>query len=537
VDGAKSLVLAQIRSIWRRRWYAALVAWLFCLIGWGYVATMPDVFEARARIYVDTDSMLRPLMRGIAVDSNLLSQVDLMQRTLLSRPNLQKVVHLADLDLKSKSPAETDEIVDDLGHRVTVSSEGRNLFTINYRGPDRVVGTKVVQSLLNVFVESNLGSSRQDLQSARTFIDEQVRDYAKQLDEAEKRMADFKAKNIGFLPGDSNYAAKLEAAQQDLSKTQETLDDTRRQRDELQKQLAQVPKTIETTSAGPGSFGAGPPLGGTTDDTMSLGPDPAARVATLQQKLNELLEIYTDQYPDVVRIKKQLALAQREADEAKAKAAAQGNADAPPVDPRAVRSTAPNPVYDQLSLQLVSLNTTIASLQAKLKRNQEDVARWQGLAKSVPEVAAQMAKLSRDYDVTKRSYEELLSRREAAKIGSDIETQTQTVQFRIIDPPNAPPAPIAPNRILFFSAVLLGGIAAGGAFAFVLAQMDDSIKTVQELRELVPHPVLGMISIANMPRQRRWHAAGNAGFAAACIGLVLAYAGMLSVALMNTPHA
>ena len=118
MDGAKSLVIAQIRSIWRRRWYAALVAWLFCLVGWGYVASMPNVFEAKARIYVDTDSMLRPLMRGIAMDSNLVSQIDLMQRTLLSRPNLQKVVHLADLDLVTRSPADSAEIIDDLRRRV-----------------------------------------------------------------------------------------------------------------------------------------------------------------------------------------------------------------------------------------------------------------------------------------------------------------------------------------------------------------------------------------------------------------------------------
>lgn len=534
MDGAKSLVIAQIRSIWRRRWYAALVAWLFCLVGWGYVASMPNVFEAKARIYVDTDSMLRPLMRGIAMDSNLVSQIDLMQRTLLSRPNLQKVVHLADLDLVTRSPADSAEIIDDLRRRVSVASEGRNLFTLSYIGPDRAVGTKVVQSLLNVFVESNLGSSRQDLQSARTFIDDQVRDYAQKLDEAEKRMADFKAKNIGFLPGDSSYGAKLDAAQQELTKTRESLDDNRRQRDELQKQIAQVPKSIETVSSGPGAFGPGPPLS-SGDDTASLGTDPNVRVATLQQRLNDLLEIYTDQHPDVIRVKKQLAQAKREADEAKAKAAEGG--DTANVDPRATRSTAPNPIYEQLTLQLVSINTTIASLESRVKRGQEEVAKWQTLAKSVPEVAAEMAKLNRDYDVTKRSYEELLSRREAAKIGGDIETQTQTVQFRIVDPPNAPPVPVAPNRILFFSAVLFAGIAAGGAFAFVLAQMDDSIKTVNELRELVAHPVLGMVSMASALPQRRWQTVGNAGFVMACLGLVLVYAGMLSVVLMKAPHA
>ncbi len=96
---SKTMVMAHARALWRRRWYAVLVAWLFCLVGWAYVATLPNIFQAKTRIYVDTDSMLRPLMRGIAVDPNVLSVVDVMQRTLLSRPNLQKVIHMADLDL------------------------------------------------------------------------------------------------------------------------------------------------------------------------------------------------------------------------------------------------------------------------------------------------------------------------------------------------------------------------------------------------------------------------------------------------------
>src|SRR5579863_9554469 len=126
------IVMTYARALWRRRWYAAAVAWVICLAGWAFVIHLPNQYEAKARIYVDTESMLRPLLRGIAADSNILSQVDLMQRTLLSRPNLQKVSHMADLDLAAHTPADTEGVINDLRARTTVSGEGRNLFTISY---------------------------------------------------------------------------------------------------------------------------------------------------------------------------------------------------------------------------------------------------------------------------------------------------------------------------------------------------------------------------------------------------------------------
>ena len=174
MDGLKKLILPYARGIWLRRWQAALLAWIFCIGGWSVVMTLPSIYEAKTRIYVDTDSMVRPLMRGIAIDSNVLNFVDLMQRTLLSRPNLQKVVRMADLDLGST--ADTETLLTDLRQRISIVSDSRNLFTITYTGPNRDIATKVIRSLLNVFVDTNLGNSRQDMQVARTFIDEQLKD-------------------------------------------------------------------------------------------------------------------------------------------------------------------------------------------------------------------------------------------------------------------------------------------------------------------------------------------------------------------------
>jgi len=534
VIGVKTIAFGHARALWRRRWWAAGVAWVFCLVGWTYVLTLPDTYQASTRIYVDTESMLRPLMRGIAVDSNILTQVDLIQRTLLSRPNLQRVSHMADLDLAARTPAETEEVMNDLRLRTSVSGEGRNLFTISYQGPSRDSATRVVQSLLTVFVESNLGNSRQDIDSAKSFIDDQLRNYTQQLDDQDKKIADFKAKNVGYLPGDNNYGTKLEAARDEMTKTQAELDDDRQQRGVLAKQLETVPRMVESINA-PG-VGAGPPLGGGTGPDTSLtssgGPDPAARVAELEQKLRVLMETDTDQHPDVIHVKKLLDQAKQAA------AAAQATDAATPAAPvQGIRTMTPNPVYDQIQIQLVTLDTTIASLESKLKREQAEVEKWQGLAKEVPEVAAQLQKLTRDYDVTKKAYDELLNRRESAKIGSDLETQTQTVQFRVVDPPAAPLKPVAPKRPLLLAVVLVGGLIAGGAFAFLLTQIDDSVLSVRQLKELVALPVLGGISLVTTMEQKRQHMVGTLGFLAAVLGLVVVCVGIITVAGLSGSSA
>ncbi len=529
---ARTLALTYARSLWRRRWYGIAVAWLFCLAGWTFVTFLPDLYQAKARIYVDTDSMLRPLMRGIAVDTNILSQVDLMQRTLLSRPNLQKVSHMADMDLMAHTALDQEEVVTTIREHIAVEAEGPNLFSLSYTGPSRDTATKVVQSLLTVFVESNLGNSRKDMLSARNFIDDQLRDYAQQLDEAEKRIAEFKAQNLGLLPGENSFAAKLDAAKQSLDQTNAQLDESRQKRDELTRQLTIVPKYIETVSTGPDqSFGSGPPVAGGSDASTGNTEDDA-HIAELEQALKAMLENYTDQYPDVIKIKKQLEKAKAEAKQAKEdadKKAAEKPADMPAVDPRATTNRSPNPVYEQLQLQLVALQTDIASLESRAKRQQADIKQWEGSAKNVPEVGAQMTKLTRDYDVIKRAYDELLNRRESAKIGSDLETQTQTVQFRIIDPPQAPPYPVAPKRGLLLSVVLLGGIGAGVAFAFLLSQIDDSITTLRELKEIVAVPVLGAISMVRRASDLRRRAFATAGFVGVCLALLAAFAGVLTI--------
>jgi polysaccharide chain length determinant protein (PEP-CTERM system associated) len=520
VTPIKSLVWDYALAMWRRRWYAAGVAWLVCVGGWAFVAMMPNTYMAKTRIYVDADSMLRPLLRGIAVDTNVLNEVDIMQRTLLSRPNLQKVARLADLDLGAKTLIDQETVITELQRKLKITSQARSLFELTYEGTQPPQAKKVIQSLLDIFVEGNLGNSRRDMVTAQSFINEQIREYEKQLEQAERRLADFKAQNLGFLPGDNNYSAKLEQSRNEVAKTQGELGEARKSRDELRKQLADVPKMIETVNVGSLGPDLGPPIGGVG------GGDSVLRVPELEQKMKTLRLRYTDRHPDVIETKRLLELAKQEEADRAAKEAEGGPA-AP--QPGSVKTTASNPVYEQLKLQQVQQETMIATLESRLERNQGDVRRWEQLARSVPGVAAEMSRLDRDYNVIKRNYDELLGRREAARIGQDLETQTKSVQFRLVDPPDVSAKPSGPNRPLLVSVVFIVGLGAGCVFAFFLSQLDNTMRHVEQLRTAFQLPILGGVSMI----QSAWAARRNrievASFGLACLSLLGAYLGLLSI--------
>lgn len=519
MNSVKSMIMEYGSAMWRWRWYAAAAAWAVCIAGWTFVALMPNTYQAKARIYVDTDTMLRPLLRGLAVDTNLMNEVDLMQRTLLSRPNLQKVSRLADLDLNAKTAPQQEAVLTELQRRLKIASQGRNLFELSFEGPYPETAKKVVQSLLDIFVEGNLGASRKDMIAATTFINEQIREYERQLEQAEARVAEFKSQNLGFLPGDNNYMSRLEAARQEMARTQGELAESRKRRDEMKKQLAEIPKMIEQVNVGSLGPDLGPPIGGSNIPA-------GLRVPELEQQLKTLRLRFTDRHPDVVEVKRLLELAKKEAEERAAKEA-EGEGAAPQTT--GIRSTSSNPVYEQLKLQLVQMETNIASLENRLERNNGEVSKWEKLARSVPGVAAEMARLNRDYDIIKRNYDELLARREAARIGQDLETQTKGVQFRLIDPPEVPSKPTGPNRPLFVSVVMLAGIGAGCVFAFFLSQIDNTLRHVDQVRAAFKLPILGGVSVIRSAWDLRRQRLELASYSIACITLLGAYVGLLSI--------
>jgi polysaccharide chain length determinant protein (PEP-CTERM system associated) len=253
---------------------------------------MPDRYEASARIFVDTQSILKPLMSGLAVQPNVDQQVVMLSRTLISRPNMEILVRMADLDLNVHARPEQDTLIDHLMTALEIKNLGRdNLYVLSYRDTSPQKAVKVVQSLVSIFVESSMGDSRKDSSTARKFIDDQIKTYVDKLTQAEVRLKDFKLRNIELQNLDGRdmteqlrvQADQLDQARLELREAENACDAARRQISQEKSQ-------------------------GREDSTRGLlqesalaaaTPELDARIEAQKRNLGMLLQRYTEQHPDV----------------------------------------------------------------------------------------------------------------------------------------------------------------------------------------------------------------------------------------------
>lgn len=279
---------------WRFRWHAVGFAWALCLAGWAVVALLPDVHRASARVYVDTQNALRPLLANLTVNSDVMTDVTLMERAMLSRPNLEQLARDTDLDLGAIDKSQFDGLIAGLRASIRLERDGANIVRISYEHRDSDKALVVVTALLNSFIEGSLGENRTDSSAAEKFLVEKLGDYERRLTEAEAKLADFKRRNVGLMPGeDADYFARLQTESTRLQELDSRLRSARNRRAELQRQLEGEEPV----------FGLVP-----ADEKAGLAAAPQDRqIAQFEQELASLRLKYTESHPGIVQIKKTIA--------------------------------------------------------------------------------------------------------------------------------------------------------------------------------------------------------------------------------------
>ena len=496
--------LPYLRQLWRYKWFSLAVAWLVCAVGWPYVAMMPPKYEASTRVYLNADPVLTPLLHGLALEDNPARQIDYLQRTLLSRANLEQIIKLSDLDRKlptAGSGVAKEALFSDLLRNVALRSQTENLITIGYTGQDPAAARDVVQALLTVFSENAAGRNRNQVENAKRFIDQEIQSYQEQLKAAEKRRAEFRQEYADLIPSYDGTLSRLDAGRTRIAQLEDDVADARSRRDSLQKDLNTIPKTVSIDAAGPQVVVAGQPIGS------------RARLEAARAKLDELRTRFTDQHPDVVATQKQIR-------ELESKLTQDRSGDNR-------KSDIANPLYEQVKLRLVEAETALVAAERRLKLVREEQTQLEERARTTPGMQAQAEDLDRDYSVKKKNFEELLQRREQARMGEAADTRANKIEFRVIDPPQAPISPVSPNRPLLFSGVLVAAIGAAVFLPILLLQFDKSFRSLVSVRAL-GLPVLGSISWVIMPAARRRIGLQVAALCASMCVLVGIYAVLLA---------
>jgi len=503
------LVRRYLAATWRYRWPAVLFAWLICAIGWTMVLMLPNIYEANARLFVDADAVLTPLLRGIAVGSDPYAQLDILQRTLLSRPNLETLISKTDLNLQVHSAPEREDLVNTLARTISVSPQTRNLFTISYRSTSPKLAVQVVQTVMDIFIESKAGNTRQDMAQAGKFLDQQIAHYEQQLQAVERRRADFHSKYLELLPGPDGGVSRLEGARAQVAQLQGQLQDNNTKRELLNKELETTPPLLTTEQ-----------LAGAAGN---------AALAAAEQHLAEMKLQYTDKSPDVI--------AQRRLVDALRTGKIPSGMPAPaaPRVPGVASRSVPNPVYEQLKVSAVNNESDIASITRQLASATADRDRLETMAHNAPGLEADYTQLNRDYDVIRKNYDELLSRRESMRIGKAADQDAQQIKTQVVDPPQAPRTPVAPKRILLIFGVLAASVAGGLGLAFVLLTFDQCFHTPDDLRAM-GLPVVGGVSLLAATRSAARRLVSVTAFAAAA-GLPALICVVLVYRLLAHPFA
>jgi polysaccharide chain length determinant protein (PEP-CTERM system associated) len=464
--------------MWDRRWIAASIAWgLAVVLGLG-VYLMKDRYEASARIYVDTQTVLKPLMAGLAFQPDIDQQVRMLARTLISRPNVERLFQNQHIGLDRPDPGQTDRAMERLKDQIKVSPSGSgNLFAISYRDSDERRAQRLVEALVAIFVESSANTKKNDSAEASRFIEEQIKEYDAKLVQAENRLKDFKLQNFGVsgVVANQDHFTRLASLSDEVAKLRLELSSAEQSRDALKRELASEdpqlpPESMPNVGAAPSEIDV--------------------RIQAQRRGLDELLRRYTDDHPDVISSRRMIAQMERQKAETETRTKATGGGRG---------SAATNPVYQRLRISLAEAEGNLASLRSTLKVQEARLEQVRALANRMPQVEADLAQLNRDYDIVRKNYEQLVARREAASLGVKIDQSSQLADFRIVEPPRVAPTPVFPSRKVMGVLAMLVSLGVAGAAVFMLGRMKKTVDTVHEMHRLSARPILGSISLLRSP--------------------------------------
>ena len=461
-------------AMWSRRWIALAAAWAVALLAMAAVTVViKDRYEASAKVFVDTQTVLKPLMTGLAFQPDVDQQVRMLARTLISRPNVERLMSSPRVGLQGLSPSDQEKTIDRLTREIKVTPSGdANLFAITYRDINPQRAQILVDELVSLFVASGVSDKQRDSEQARRFLDDQIESYEAKLTESENRLKDFKLRNFG-LTGTSNqdYFARMSQATDEVNRLRIELQAAEQSRDALRRELSQEDPTMPVEAMMPGM--------------VPVQSDTEARLDAQRRQLDDLLRRYTEQHPDVLAARRTIAQLEQ-----------QRRAEQDARKSEGKRGPAPtSPVFQRIRVSLADAEAKVASLRGQLGAQQSQLEQARAMAGKMPEVEAELAQLNRDYDIVRKNYEQLVSRRESASLGEKIDLTTRVADFRVVEPPRVSPTPARPSRMLVALIGVLGAIGAGVGIAFGLTQVFPTVQDARSLKEISGRPILGTASL------------------------------------------
>lgn len=440
----------------------AFVTCLIVIVG----ILWPKTYEASAIVFADDQNIIKPLLAGQAevtrpsdtdqllavqqrISSNSIMQQVLLESRLVNSLNDQASVRML-----------TREI---LGH-LRIEQAGKNRIKISYRDQDANKAFLMTNAVTNVFIRDSARTKREESGEAYTFIDNQVKAYKEQLQAAEDKLKEFKTANPGS--GEDTVARRLSDTRATIENLTLELQVARARRDELRQQISHESQSISQNYRA---------------DVYRNS------LAQAQTKLDTLRLSYQETYPDIVALKQQIEDLRRAVDQAEHEPVANND-----------RSSSANPVYQKMKTDLSEAEVNVKTLELKLESSKRMLDSGLSNSKENAEYQAQLADLTRDYTVTKKIYEDLLDRKEKARMSVALDVQGQGLNYRIQEPPAFPNAPVGLRFVHFYLAAPVLGVLIPIGLLIAYIQLDPRIRFLDRVQSVLPPSVRVVMVVPHM---------------------------------------
>lgn len=468
----------------------------FCVIALLLLAVgmvMPKRFQSSTVIHAGEANIIGPLMEGRAVPTGVADRARIAHEVIFSRAIMAQILEAGGWADTVTDPLARERLIGEIRQRTRVDSPGANLIRITYTDAQPERAFKVASRFAELFIQESLDAKERESREAYEFIASRVEEYHGKLLEAEERLKQFRSENLDARPGTdadvrlriAQIRGQIESARTDLSELQ--------MRDSALS--AQISGEVEVS------------------DLRSRSAQFRIRIAELQAQMDTLLLDYTDSYPDVVRLRHQIqdmqtALAQEERAEARG-------------DGRDAAAAASNPLYQQLRSDQSRVRSDIAALRARIVENEQLLNAELDRGRRVADSEAALAELTRDYEVNRDIYQDLLRRRENARVSMSLDAEQRGLTFRIQESAALPLQPTG-LRLLHFAAAGLGlGLALPAGLLIGLLQIDPRARSASALASTLPVPVLVSIPEFRTGADRR-RSLLKLGLALLAVGAVFA---------------
>jgi len=483
----------------RRRWVLILPIALCWMAVWVVCWFLPAVYRSETLILVEQQKVSEHyVVPNMAV--GLQERLQSMTQQILSRTRLRYIIDQLNLYADERPRLNPDELVERMRKDIKIElvetpnrPDELTAFRIYYSGPDPKVSQSVTEHLATFFIDENIRAREKQSEETTNFLDNQLLDARKHLEEQEQRIREFKGQYLGELPGQlqSNLQI-LSGLQGRLQDANERLERAEQQKVYLKSLLSEyqaLSQQIRESEKGDASSPA------VSDDELDR----------LKRELASLQGKYTDKYPDVVKLKQQIAnnqqLGKQNVEDSAHSKGGEGSSDS--ADLVLGSSKNASPVLEIRS-QIKSNELEIQNRNREIALLEKELEEYKGRLNQTPIREQQLADLTRDYDQSRANYESLLAKSNQSELATNLEKQQQGEQFRILDPPSLPQKPYWPNRLQFSFFGLVGGALVGVVSTFILESVDDRVHQEGDLLSVAALPVLGTVpSMLTAAEERR----------------------------------